>query len=168
MIQDIADPDWMPRPALAPALEAPVRLDLRFDALLRPQHLPRLRVLLERHPDLRVVIDHGAKPQIADGRFEPWAEDIARVARETSACCKLSGLVSEAAPGRLQEVGRYADWLLECFGPERLMWGSDWPVVELSGGYEDWWARTGSLLESLAPAQRDAVLGGTAAHFYGL
>lgn len=169
MLQDIADDDWILRDALRPALRAMASAGLRFDALIKPAHLPVLLRLYERHPDLPVVIDHGAKPDIAAGAFQPWADDIARVARETRAFCKLSGLITEAAPNwQTDDLRRYADQLLECFGPQRLMWGSDWPVVELAGGFACWRAAALELLAGLAIADQAAVLGGTAAAFYGL
>jgi L-fuconolactonase len=167
MIQDIPDPDWM----LHPALEAPLRslseLGLVFDALVRPAHLPNLRRLLDRHPELRVVIDHGAKPDIAAGALAPWAEHMSGLARDTSACCKLSGLMSEAGHDpSLERIRPFAEHLLAAFGPERLLWGSDWPVLTLAGDYETWWEMTQRLLEPLAGADRDRILGGTAARCY--
>jgi len=146
-----------------------VELDLAFDALVRPVHLPHLVRLMERHPALRVVIDHGAKPEIAAGRFDAWAEQIDRVASETAACCKLSGLVTEAAKDWNDETLRpYVDHLLACFGPTRLLWGSDWPVSLLAGGYARWRESTLRLLSDLEPDDRAAVLGGNAARFYRL
>jgi len=169
MIQDIADPDWM----LSPALDAPLRalpeLGLRFDALVKPPHLANLARLLERHPGLRVVIDHGGKPDIRAGVFQGWAEDMTRLARDTDCCCKLSGLVTEAAQDWTDEALRpYVDHLLERFGPERLVWGSDWPVVELAGGYAAWRAASLRLLRGLDASARAGVLGGNARRFYGL
>lgn len=169
MIQDIADPDWMLRPELGPAFAALERLGLRFDALVRPQHLPRLRRLLDRLGPLAICLDHGAKPAIAEGGFRPWADDIAALARDPRLVCKLSGLVTEAgaepSPERLRP---YVEHLLLCFGPQRLLWGSDWPVVTLGGGVEAWWRTTGSLLAGLSEDERAAVLGGTAARFYAI
>jgi L-fuconolactonase len=169
MLQDTAETDWILRDAVQPGLRAMAETRLRFDALIQPRHLPVMLRLCERHPDLSVVIDHAAKPDIAHGAFEPWASDVARVARQTSALCKLSGLVTEAAPGwRVDELRRYVDHLLEVFGPERLMWGSDWPVVELAGGYARWREAGQDLVAGLEPPERMAVLGGTAAAFYGM
>jgi L-fuconolactonase len=93
---------------------------------------------------------------------------MAGLARDTEARCKLSGLITEAAPGwRPADLRPYVDHLLACFGPKRLMWGSDWPVVVLAGGYDAWWDACASLLSGLAGDERAAVLGGTAAAFYG-
>ncbi len=168
MLQDIADTGWILRDEVRPGLDAMERAGLRLDLLVQPRHLPLLPQLAERYPGLPMVVDHAAKPGIADGAWEPWAGDIARVARETPALCKLSGLVTEAAPGwTADDLRRYVDHLLEHFGPSRLLWGSDWPVVCLAGGFTRWRQATEELLAGLPAAERDAVLGGTAARFYG-
>jgi len=169
MIQDIPDDDWMLRDALTGGLRALAERSLGLDALVHPRHLSRLQRLLERHPDLRVVIDHGAKPEIHAGRFDEWADATARIAEQTSACCKLSGLVTEAGPGwRGEDLRPYVAHLVECFGAARLMWGSDWPVVELAGGFERWRALSEELLEGLNDEERAAIFGGTAQGFYGI
>lgn len=169
MMQDIADTDWMLQPGLDPAFRAVVDLGLCFDALVQPRHLTNLRRLLDRYPALKLVIDHGAKPRIAGGERQAWAADMRALARETPAWCKLSGLVTEAsATWTMADIRPYADDLLECFGPARLIWGSDWPVVELGGGYERWWAATAALLGPLDEASRERILGGNAARFYGI
>jgi L-fuconolactonase len=169
MIQDIPDDDWMLGDEVGVGLRALAGLGLRFDALVHPRHLGRLRTLLGRHPDLRVVIDHGAKPEIRAGRFDGWAADMRAIARETDACCKLSGLLTEARPGAgAEELRRYAAHLFECFGPERLMWGSDWPVVELAGGFSHWGSVSEALLAGLPEVDRAAIRGETARRFYGL
>ncbi len=169
MLQDLGDPRWILRADVAPAIRALPALGLRFDALVKPPQLPALIDLLAREPALDVVIDHGAKPDIAAARFEPWASLLREAARHPRVHCKLSGLLTEAAPGAQADALRpYADHLLDCFGVERLMWGSDWPVVELGGGYARWRAVTLELLANVDQAGRDEVLGGTARRFYGL
>ena len=169
MLQDLPDPEWILREDVGRALSALPRLGLRFDALLKPPQLPALLRLLDRHPELAIVIDHGGKPEIATGGWEPWAGRIAALARSPRVECKLSGLVTEAGPGwTVDALRRYVDHLLECFGPGRLLWGSDWPVVELRGGYRRWWVATESLLSGLTVADREAILGGNARRFYGL
>lgn len=168
MLQDMAETGWILRPEVQPALTAMAQAGLRLDALVQPRHLPALVALASRHPGLPMVVDHAAKPAIAAGAFQPWADEIALVARETRAFCKLSGLVTEAGPDwRLETLRPYVDHLLGCFGPQRLMWGSDWPVVNLAGGYARWRQASLALLAGLAPVERDMVLGGTAAVFYG-
>jgi L-fuconolactonase len=169
MIQDIADPDWMLSPALEPAFAALVEHDLRFDALVKPMHLPRLLRLADWHPGLRFVIDHAGKPDIARGAFAPWARDITTLATNTAGLCKVSGLVTEASPHwKVDHIRPYVDHLLDCFGPGRLIWGSDWPVVELAGGYEKWWQATETLLAGIEDDERALILGLNAVEFYGL
>ena len=169
MLHDLPDPQWMLQPALEPALRAMVEYGLAFDALVRPQHLAPLRSFCRRHPDLRVVVDHGAKPDIAASMWQPWADDLARIANDTQAVCKLSGLLTEAGPTPpAQSARRWAQHLLGCFGAERVMWGSDWPVLELAASYGAWWAETQTALSSQSPEQRAAVLGGTARRIYRL
>ncbi|HEY2618229.1 MAG TPA: amidohydrolase family protein [Acetobacteraceae bacterium] len=139
MLQDIADTDWILRAEAQPAIVAMTEAGLRLDALIQPRNLPMLLQLCARHPSLRLVIDHCAKPAIATGGWRAWADDIARVARETQAFCKLSGLVTEATRDwSVDDLRPYADHIIDCFGPDRLMWGSDWPVVSLAGGYARW------------------------------
>ncbi len=167
MVQDIPDDDWLLRPDLAPAFRALVVHGLVFDALALPRHLSRLLVVVDRHPDLAVVIDHGAKPFIKDGRLDPWRADMAALAARPNVVCKLSGLVTEAGPDWSVETLRpYVDHLLAVFGPERLLWGSDWPVVNLAGGYDRWREASLVLLAGLTEAERAALLGGNAARLY--
>jgi L-fuconolactonase len=169
MIQDIAETDWMLRTELAPALNAMQRLDLRFDALVKPPHLPALAEFLHRYPDLAVVIDHGAKPDIAGRELEHWAMLMRHIAKNSNARCKLSGLAFQAGPDwSAHGLKLYVDVLLECFGPSRLMWGSDWPVLNEVGDYESWLAACETLTEQLTASEREEVFGGTAADFYGI
>ena len=169
MIQDLLDDTWMLDAAVARGLAEVQRRGLAFDALVFPRHLEHLRILLDRNPDLRVVIDHGAKPNIAAGAFDDWAEAMAALASETHALCKLSGLVTEAGNDPAAEKIRpYAAQLIECFGAGRLMWGSDWPVVDLAGGFSRWWQMTQQLLTERTDEERAAILGESAAGFYRL
>ena len=167
MVQDTADDEWLLRPCLQPAIAAMVRHGLVFDALVLPRHLPRLLVFLDRYPELRVVLDHGAKPEIREARLDPWRADVAAVAARPATWCKLSGLVTEAgAAWTLDDLRPSVAHLLAVFGPERLLWGSDWPVVERAGGYDAWRAATAGLLASLPETERQAVLGGNAKRAY--
>jgi L-fuconolactonase len=167
MIQDIVDPLWMLRPELAPAFEAMVDQDLAFDALVLPAHLDALRELADLYPDLRMVVDHGAKPPLRGGDLEEWKTRIACIATETPAVCKLSGLVTEAGSANPAALAACVDHLLDCFGPRRLMWGSDWPVCELVCSYEEWHQSSEMLLVKLSDADRERIYAGTAREFYG-
>ena len=172
MVQDIADDEWLLGPRLAPAIAAMARHGLVFDALVLPRHLSRLLVFLDRYPDLPVVLDHGAKPHLREARrdsshLDPWRADIAAIAARPATDCKLSGLVTEAAPGwTVDDLRPAVAHLLSVFGPGRLLWGSDWPVVERARGYDAWRAATKELLAPLSDEARKAVLGGNAARVY--
>lgn len=169
MLQELPDPAWMLRPQLQPVYDKLTGLDLSFDALVRPEHLQHLYQLLDCFPDLAVVIDHGAKPDIANGVFQPWADDIETIATNTGACCKLSGLLTEAGDQPVYEaVYPYMRHLLDCFGAGRLLWGSDWPVLELAADYRAWNDLTERFLQDLSPADRQRILGANAQAFYGL
>lgn len=169
MLQDMDDAQWILQPGLAPALEAMADAGLVFDALVKPAHLAHLLTLAGRYPGLRIVIDHAGKPDIAAGDWQPWADGMARLASQTGAYCKLSGLLTEAgptpAPGAVQP---WAAHVLACFGADRLVWGSDWPVLELAGSYAQWLAETRQLLTSLSPQAQAAVMNGNARRLYRL
>ena len=169
MLQDLADDDFILAPAVQPALAAIERLGLRLDLLVRPRHLARIPVLRARFPDLAMVIDHGGKPEIAGRRHAEWAGAIAAIAADGQTCSKLSGLVTEAGPGwSTSQLAPYAATILDSFGPRRVMWGSDWPVLTLAARYDDWVGATDTLLAGLNDADCAEVRGGTAAHFYEL
>ena len=172
MIQDLPDPDWMLRGDVQWAYQALIDLDLAFDALGFPLHLDNFLTLFRRYPDLRVVIDHCMKPRIRDhpadpAAFDEWAAKTSRLAEETSAFCKLSGLVTEAGEEwTAADLRPFSDHVLSAFGPERVMWGSDWPVCRRRATYDAWREAADALTGPLDAAGRDAVFGGTAARFY--
>ena len=169
MIQDIAETDWMLRPRLAPSFAAVRELGLRFDALVRPVHLDSLLTLLRRHPDLPTVIDHAAKPDIANGGNGRWRAQMRELASLEHCHCKLSGLLTEAGDNpRPAQIRPYAEFLLECFGAEKLMWGSDWPVLNLAGDNLGWRTQSEAFVAELPVVDQVRIFGGTAAAFYGL
>jgi L-fuconolactonase len=167
MLQDIADPEWILQPALAPALRAMADCGLVFDALVKSVHLPHVLTLAARHPDLRMVIDHCAKPDIAAGEWQPWADGMARIANETQAMCKLSGLMTEAGP-QPGAVRRWGEHVLQSFGADRVVWGSDWPVLELAASYAQWLGEAQQLLAGMDAKGQAAVMGGNAVGLYRL
>jgi L-fuconolactonase len=167
MVQDIPEDDWLLRDELTPGFAALARHRLAFDALVLPRHLPRLARLVDRNPAVTFVIDHLAKPPVAHGALTPWVDDIAALAGRPNVMCKLSGLLTEAAPDwTIDDLRPYAAHVLACFGPDRVLWGSDWPVVDLAGGYDAWWQATEALLADLPPPDKAAILGGNARRVY--
>jgi len=172
MLQDLSDPDWILQPAIQPVLRAMAQSGLVLDALIKPVHLPRILALTQAHPDLTVVVDHGAKPLIEATAMSAWAESMAQLAHQTNpdkVVCKLSGLWTEAPAGQPVEVVRpWCEALLTIWGPQRLLWGSDWPVLELAGSYADWRRWTTDLLREWSPQEQADVLGGNARRIYRL
>lgn len=167
MVQEIADDDWLLRPALAPLLTAMARQGLVFDALVKPRHLSKLLRVVDSHPDLTFVLDHCGKPELTSGEIEAWQSDIALLAERPNIVCKLSGLVTEAKPDwQIADLSRAVGHVCHCFSAQRLLWGSDWPVVDLAGGYARWFAAAETLLAKLSPDERAGIFGGNAARIY--
>ena len=169
MVQDISDPNWLDRGSLDAAFEALIANDLAFDALVMPRHLGALERRLRRHPQLRAVIDHAGKPEIAGAQLEPWAGLLEQLAHSTTAHCKLSGLLTQSKPGAgLAELDAFVSRIFSWFGAERVMWGSDWPVLTLRAAYREWLEMAMDLVRRYAPRAEEAVFGANAAHFYRL
>jgi L-fuconolactonase len=169
MVQDISDPDWLDRGSLDAAFEAMIANDLVFDALVTPKHLGALEKRLRRHPQLRAVIDHAGKPDIAGGKLEPWAGLLEQLAHSKKVHCKLSGLLTQAKPGAgVAGLDAFVARIFSCFGADRVMWGSDWPVVTLRARYQEWLEMSLELVRRHAPGGEDMVLGANAVRFYEL
>jgi L-fuconolactonase len=173
MLQDIANDDWILSPAISWALDAIDELGLAFDALGYTRHGYRLLQLAEDRPEMRIVLDHGLKPPIGEGAtsdaFVQWAAVMNDLAASTNAYCKLSGLVTEAGPKIDAETLRpWVEHILECFGADRVMWGSDWPVCRLRQEYTQWLQLAQTLCSDLAISEQAAIFQRTACTFYGL
>lgn len=168
MLQDLDD-GWIDDAALEPAVQAMVAHRLAFDALVLPRQLHALQGFAKRFHRLPVVIDHAAKPGISNGELDPWRRAMARLATLPQVYCKLSGLVTEAGPGwDLERLRPYVDHILECFGTQRVIWGSDWPVLDLASDYDGWVAVSEALLAGLPETGRNDIFGANARRFYGL
>lgn len=176
MLQDLADDAWIDDPALTPAIDAMLAHRLRFDALVMPRHLDALFAFAQRHPALQIVIDHGAKPAIARQDLEPWLARMTRLARLPNVQCKLSGLWTEAGQAadhatRQARCWPYVAAIAELFGPRRVMWGSDWPVLRLAdgAGYAAWLAACEADVErAFGPDAVADLFGANACRFYGI
>ena len=133
------------------------------------REIPLATALAREWPDLTIILDHCGKPDIAGGAFAPWAASIDALAALPNVSCKLSGLMNCAAPGAgTADVRRYAEHVLDAFGPERVMWASDWPPLDLAADYATWRRISLEILQDRPAAERDAVLSGTAARVYRL
>jgi L-fuconolactonase len=169
-VQDEADPAWLGRADVRRGLRAVADAGLAYDLLVLVRQLPAARAAVAALPDARFVLDHAAKPAIAAGELEPWAGELAALARLPNVACKLSGLVTEAGwddwdAGRIRP---YGDHVLGAFGPERVMFGSDWPVCRLAASYGQVRELADTLVAGLSPAERAAVFHRTAAEAYRL
>ena len=143
---------------------------LTYDLLLYPRHLPVAVKLVQEFPDQRFVLDHIAKPLIADGVMEPWKRDIQELAKFANVWCKVSGMVTEARwkQWRAEDLRPYLDVVLGAFGPNRLMIGSDWPVCTLSAGYQETMGIVKDYIGQLPIEQQEWVLGVNCTQFYGV
>jgi L-fuconolactonase len=170
MVQDIADTAWLARPELDTGFDALVAHGLAFDALVRPAHFEALSERLSRHPSLRAVLDHAGKPDIANGASGAWAAGLRDLAsRHAGLVCKLSGLLTEADAGMSIDALRpFVREVFACFGPSRVMWGSDWPVLTLRDDYAGWHRMARALVVEQAAGHEAAVFGDTARHVYRL
>lgn len=158
--------DWYDDPALGPGLVALADHGLRLDALVRVPHLPALGRLASRFSEVSIVVDHAAKPAIGSAEgFADWYPAIARLAERGNVMCKLSGLLTECGGAPPEAAEPYVAAILDLFGPERVMWGSDWPVLNAASSYGAWL----DMALRLVPRQdHGAVFAGTAQRFYAL
>ncbi|RWX80841.1 amidohydrolase [Neorhizobium lilium] len=165
MLQDLPQDDWIDDPALDHAVAAMRSHGLVFDALVLPRHLRAMEAFARRHPELPIVIDHAAKPVISQGRYSEWRVPMQRLSALGNVWCKLSGLLTEAGDQKPEAVRPYAETVLELFGADRTIWGSDWPVLDLFGQYGDWIRQCRDIVPEV---DHTAVFGGNARRFYSL
>src|SRR5207248_9407377 len=160
------DPEWLLRDDVRRGLRAVGEAGLAYDLLVRTRELPAAVAVARALPELRLVVDHVAKPPIASGELDPWAERTAELARLEHVSCKLSGIVTEAewSSWRADDVRPYVSRIVEWFGDARLIFGSDWPVCTLAASYD----AVVALAEQFAGAEHDAVFGHNAERVYGL
>ncbi|MFF3564852.1 amidohydrolase family protein [Streptomyces sp. NPDC002574] len=169
-VQGEADPEWLLRPDVRRGLRAVADAGLVYDLVVLAEQLPAAAKAAALLPDLVFVLDHLGKPPIAAGTLRPWADDVRALAALPNAVCKLSGMVTEAdwdtwTPA---DLAPYAGTVLDAFGPDRLMFGSDWPVARLAASYAEVVDAARTLTAGLTPAEHDAVFSGTARRVYGL
>lgn len=169
-VHDEPDPDWLTRPDVLRGLAVLAERDLVYDLLVRTRELPAALRAVRAVDGLSFVVDHCAKPEIAAGVVEPWAGRIAGLAEAPNVTCKVSGLVIEADwhAWSVDDLRPYVDLVVELFGPDRLLFGSDWPVCTLAASYGDVLGATRECLADLSPAERAGVFGDNATRIYGL
>jgi len=169
-VQSEPDPQWLLRPDVLRGLTAVAEAGLAYDLLVLPHQLPAAAAAAAELPGLTFVLDHLAKPPVKAGVSEPWGVELRALAALPNTVCKLSGLVTEAdwAGWTTADLQPYADTALEAFGPDRLMFGSDWPVCTLAARYREVLDAARELTVGLSTAEQRALFGGTACRAYGL
>jgi L-fuconolactonase len=169
-IHDESDDQFVLRDDFNRGVAALKQFDLRYDILIFERLLPQTIEFVDRHPDQVFILDHVAKPLIRDRVFSPWRENIRELARRSNVYCKVSGMVTEADWHTWSDnvVSPYIEAVVEVFTPNRLMFGSDWPVMTLASSYRRWMATIQSAIAQLSVTERERILGGTAVEAYGL
>jgi L-fuconolactonase len=168
--QDEPDDDFIVRPDVIRGLRVLQKHGVPFDLLFFVQHLRHAATLGRELPELPMVIDHLSKPKIREQAIDDWKQDMQAAAQFPNIHCKISGMVTEAdwQNWKPDDLRPYVEFVLETFGPQRCMFGSDWPVCELAGSYEQVYATLNELIESLSATEKSAILGQNAIDFYGL
>lgn len=170
MVHDEQDAEWLLRTDVQFGLQAVAHAGLAYDLLLRPRELPAALEVTPAHPQMRFVVDHLAKPEIASGAIAGWAAMMERFREQPHVYCKLSGMVTEAnwTSWTPEDLRPYVETVLDIFGPQRVMFGSDWPVSLLAAEYVQVKQALEAALPTLSPAEKAAVFGGNAIAFYQL
>ena len=165
-----AEPEILARPEFLRGMQCLQQTRLVYDLLLYADQLPLALSFVDRFPRQVFVLDHMGKPSIARGEIKTWCSSLRELARRPNVCCKVSGLVTEADPTSWtpMQLQPYLHTALECFGPDRLMIGTDWPVCTTGCGYKQWWAFVEDWISPLSPTERAAILGDTATRTYSL
>jgi L-fuconolactonase len=158
------------QPAFVAGVRAAGRRGFTFDLCITHDQLPEAIELVALCPDTRFVLDHCAKPAVRRGLVEPWRAELARLAAFDTVCCKLSGLLTEATPHawRDDELVPYASHVMDVFGIDRVLYGSDWPVLTLAGAYSDWYGFTRRFTEQWTATERQRFYHDNALEFYGV
>ena len=170
VLHDEADDEYMLRPDFNAGIRALMSYGLRYDLLIFERHLPQTISFVDQHPNQVFVLDHIAKPRIREGVLEPWRTNISRLAERPHIFCKLSGMATEANwdDWNSDTLKPYFDYVLEAFGPSRIMFGSDWPVLNLAGSYPAWVEIVDQWLSNLSKTEANAIRRDTAIRAYGL
>jgi len=169
MLQDLSDPNWILGEAVRPALHAMAQHGLVFDALVRTEQLASIVTLATQHPRLSIVLDHFGKPEINGAPDSAWLEAISALADAPNVTIKLSGLLTEApAQADAALLAPFFDPVADRFGTDRILWGSDWPVLTTAGSYADWLTISHTLLAAFDSRAREAIFGANAARVYQL
>jgi len=169
IIQDEADDQFMLRSDFNEGIRLLTRYALCYDLLIFERHLPQSIAFVDKHPELSIIVDHIAKPRIRKNEFDhSWAKNIRLLAERDHVCCKLSGLVTEVSDAEwdAELLQPYFNTVLEAFGANRVVFGSDWPVCLLRSEYDEWLQVVTSLIAPLTATEQAAIMGENAARIY--
>jgi len=169
-IHDEPDDHFVLRPDFNRGIAALKEFSLSYDILIYEKHLPQTIQFVDRHPNQVFILDHVAKPRIRDRALTPWSKNIRALARRQNVYCKISGMVTEANwhTWSEEELSPYLETVLEAFTPNRLMFGSDWPVLLLASSYQKWVNTARRALAQLSVVEQERIFSGTALEAYGL
>ena len=170
MLQDIDDINWILKIEFNQIFEFLVERQLSFDALIRSKHLPAIYKLAQRYPALKIAINHCAKPDLSTPPTDTWKNALIKIAKCKNVSIKFSGLLTEAPLGHVSVdvIKPYFDHVIDTFGADRIMWGSDWPVIKLNGDYSLWVSITNTLLKNLSNADKYKIWSDNAKRFYSI
>jgi L-fuconolactonase len=170
MLQNIDDVNWILKDEFTPIFEFMIKKQLTFDALIKDIHISNINIFAQRHPDLSIVINHCAKPDLSKAPTDFWKNSLNNVAACKNVYIKLSGLLTEAPQGQVNVdvIQPYFDHVMAVFDSDRIMWGSDWPVIKLNGDYDTWVSLTQSLLKNHSFQDKHKIWTGNAQKFYRL
>lgn len=170
MLQDIEDVNWILKDEFTPIFEFMDKKQLTFDALIKDLHISNIQILAQRHPNLSIVINHCAKPDLSKKPSDFWKGRLSNVSACKNVYIKLSGLLTEAPKGQVdvEVIQPYFDHIIDVFGSDRIMWGSDWPVIKLNGDYDIWVSLTNSLLKNHSYEDKRKIWAENARKFYKL
>lgn len=169
MAADNPDPDWLRSGEVLTGVSELSKRDLTVDLLVRPNQLPAAIYLLEQHTEIRANINHCARPLVVADEWQPWASYMAEIAKFPNVTCKYSGLIERGGlEWSLSQLRSYVSYLASLFGPERLIFASNWPVIELMGTYGRWWDAAHAAIDEIALGESAtrAIFGGNADRFY--
>ena len=170
VVHDEPDPRYILRDDFNAGVRELRAFALRYDILIFERHLPASIEFVDRNPNQIFIVDHIAKPRIKDKIISPWDRHMREMARREHVYCKLSGMVTEAdlAHWKAADLQPYIDVVLEAFGPKRVMYGSDWPVVLRACDYARWFNTANQAIAKLSKDEQERIMGGTAIEAYGL
>jgi len=162
------DPEWIINSGAIRGLKVIAERNLTFDFLARPNNLIYIPKIMNLVPNLRAVLDHIGKPEIAEKKIQPWLNDIRKISSIDNVFCKLSGMITEAnlKNWRVKDLKPYVHHVLSLFGADRIMFGSDWPVCTLAGQYKDVKNSFDEILKDLDPTSTNKIFGENASKFY--